>query len=95
MEATESLIYPYLTTRVTSPSRVVLEVFKFSPSDGALIPLEGPIRRTGEGGSEWEPIKILLEGDRDPTRRTQLPTHVSDPLPKLAKSTQPLKCYWT
>jgi hypothetical protein len=26
---------------------------------------EGPIRRTGEGGSEWEPIKILLEGDED------------------------------
>jgi hypothetical protein len=28
------------------------------PDDG-----EGPIRRTREGGSEWEPIKILLEGD--------------------------------
>jgi hypothetical protein len=26
---------------------------------------EGPIRRTREGGSEWEPIKILLEGDRN------------------------------
>jgi hypothetical protein len=26
---------------------------------------EGPIRRTREGGSEWEPIKILLEGDGD------------------------------
>jgi hypothetical protein len=26
---------------------------------------EGPIRRTREGGSEWEPIKILLEGDED------------------------------
>jgi hypothetical protein len=24
---------------------------------------EGPIRRTREGGSEWKPIKILLEGD--------------------------------
>jgi hypothetical protein len=24
---------------------------------------EGPIRRTRGGGSEWEPIKILLEGD--------------------------------
>jgi hypothetical protein len=24
---------------------------------------EGLIRRTREGGSEWEPIKILLEGD--------------------------------
>jgi hypothetical protein len=26
---------------------------------------EGPIRRTREGGSEWEPIKILLDGDGD------------------------------
>jgi hypothetical protein len=26
---------------------------------------EEPIRRTRKGGSEWEPIKILLEGDRD------------------------------
>jgi hypothetical protein len=26
---------------------------------------EGPIRRIREGGSEWEPIKILLEGDGD------------------------------
>jgi hypothetical protein len=26
---------------------------------------EGPIRRTREGGSEWEPIKILLGGDGD------------------------------
>jgi hypothetical protein len=34
MEATESSKYPYLTTRDTSPSRAVLEVFKFSPSDG-------------------------------------------------------------
>jgi hypothetical protein len=25
--------------------------------------IEGPIRRTRQGGSEWEPIKILLEGD--------------------------------
>jgi hypothetical protein len=24
-----------------------------------------PIRRTREGGSEWEPIEIILEGDRD------------------------------
>jgi hypothetical protein len=34
MEATESLKFPYLTNRDTSPSRAVLEVFKFSPSDG-------------------------------------------------------------
>jgi hypothetical protein len=26
---------------------------------------EGPIRQTREGGNEWEPIKILLEGDRN------------------------------
>jgi hypothetical protein len=40
---------------------------------GLVLPLwggapqlrEGPIRRTREGGSEWEPIKILLEGDGD------------------------------
>jgi hypothetical protein len=30
-----------------------------------LIPLEGPKRRTSEGGSEWELIKILLKGDGD------------------------------
>jgi hypothetical protein len=36
MEATESLKHPYLITRDTSPSRAVLEVFKFSPSDGCL-----------------------------------------------------------
>jgi hypothetical protein len=26
-------------------------------------PYEGPIRRPERGGGEWEPIKILLEGD--------------------------------
>jgi hypothetical protein len=26
---------------------------------------EGPMRRTIEGGSEWEPIKIILERDED------------------------------
>jgi hypothetical protein len=30
---------------------------------GPTLLCEGPIRRTREGGSEWEPIKILLEGD--------------------------------
>jgi hypothetical protein len=34
MEATESLKCPYLTPKDTSPSRAVLEVFRFSPSDG-------------------------------------------------------------
>jgi hypothetical protein len=31
----------------------------------AAFVTEGPIWRTREGGSEWEPIKILLEGDRN------------------------------
>jgi hypothetical protein len=30
----------------------------------AFIQLEGPKQRTREGGSDWELIKILLEGDR-------------------------------
>jgi hypothetical protein len=47
----------------------------------------------GEG--EWEPIKFFSKEMETPTRRTRLPTHVFDSLPKLAKSTQPLKCYWT
>jgi hypothetical protein len=34
MEATESLKFPFLITRDTSPSRAVLEVFKLSPSNG-------------------------------------------------------------
>jgi hypothetical protein len=40
-----------------------------------------------EGGSEWEPIKILLEGYGNSNKMKQLPTHVSDLLPKLAKPT--------
>jgi hypothetical protein len=34
MQATESLKYPFLTTRDTSPSRAVSEDLKLSPSDG-------------------------------------------------------------
>jgi hypothetical protein len=34
MEAPKILNYPYLITRDTSPSRVNLEVFRFSSSDG-------------------------------------------------------------
>jgi hypothetical protein len=33
-------------------------------SGWTLCDLEGPKWRTKEEGSEWEPIKILLEGDR-------------------------------
>jgi hypothetical protein len=48
---------------------------------------EGPIRRTREGGSEWEPIKFFSKEMKTPTRRTRLPTHVSDSLPRLVKPT--------
>jgi hypothetical protein len=39
------------------------------------------------GGSEWEPIKNLLEGDGNSNKMNTAPTHVSDSLPKLAKPT--------
>jgi hypothetical protein len=54
---------------------------------------EGPIRRTREGGSEWEPIKILLEGDENSNKmntasntRLRLTTQIGEP-------TQPLECH--
>jgi hypothetical protein len=37
--------------------------WRFSSHEVQSFMLEGPIRRTREGGSEWEPIKILLERD--------------------------------
>jgi hypothetical protein len=43
---------PEVPVKLTQPAR--------SPAD---LQVEGPIRRTREGGSEWEPIKILLEVD--------------------------------
>jgi hypothetical protein len=52
-----------------------------------LFMIEGPIRRTREGGSEWEPIKFFSKEMKTPKRWTRLPTHVSDSLPKLAKLT--------
>jgi hypothetical protein len=52
---------------------------------------EGPIRRTREGGGcEWEPIKILFKNSAYEPDFTRAPPQAS-----LAKSTQPLKCYWT
>jgi hypothetical protein len=63
---------------------------------------EGPIRRTREGGSEWEPIKILLEGDENSNKtnaasntRLRLTTkvgqaHVATGVPlDLGTNTQP------
>jgi hypothetical protein len=41
-------------------SKLEIDSLKASP-----VVFEGPIRRTREGGSEWEPIKIFLEGDRN------------------------------
>jgi hypothetical protein len=51
---------------------------------------EGPIRRTREGGSEWEPIKILFKNPAYEPNFTRVPLQAS-----LAKSTQPLECNWT
>jgi hypothetical protein len=34
--------------------------------------VEGPIRRPERGGSEWEPIKILLEGDWNSNKMNSL-----------------------
>jgi hypothetical protein len=63
---------------------------------------EGPIRRAREGGSEWEPIKILLEGDENSNKtntasntRLRLTTkvgqaHVATGVPlDLGTNTQP------
>jgi hypothetical protein len=43
-----------------------------------------------EGGSEWEPIKILFKNSAYEPNFTHAPPQAS-----LAKSTQPLECYWT
>jgi hypothetical protein len=42
------------------PMDELMTVNKALPGD--IQDFEGPIRRL-EGGSEWEPIKILLDGD--------------------------------
>jgi hypothetical protein len=54
-----------------------------------LCHIEGPIWRTREGGSEWEPIKILLEGDGGSNKmNTASNTH-------LWLTTQLGQAYWT
>jgi hypothetical protein len=42
------------------------------------------------GGSEWDPIKILFKNSTYEPDFTRTPPQAS-----LAKSTQPLECYWT
>jgi hypothetical protein len=69
---------------------------------GRAVQCEGPIRRTREGGREWEPVKILLEGDENSNKtnaasntRLRLTTkvgqaHVTTGVPlDLGTSTQP------
>jgi hypothetical protein len=47
------------------------------PGRSTLRGVEGPIRRTIEVGSEWEPIKILLEGDENCNKmNTASNTHI-------------------
>jgi hypothetical protein len=61
-----------------------------APSDDPMIfivDIEGPIRRTREGGVNGSRQKLFSKEMKTPTRRIRLPTHVSDSLPKLAKST--------
>jgi hypothetical protein len=42
-----------------------MKYLPYAPYDWESHQREGPIRRTREGGgSEWEPIKILIEGDK-------------------------------
>jgi hypothetical protein len=50
-----------------------------------IVRTEGPIRRTREGGSEWEPIKILLEGDRNSNKMNKASNTCLRLLPKLSK----------
>jgi hypothetical protein len=67
-DTTSFLLGPSTTHDTTACLRVVPAQVRPSRYD-YLRPYKnttfgGPIRRTREGGSEWEPIKILLEGDR-------------------------------
>jgi hypothetical protein len=56
-----------LSSREADDLKEVLELVKDLKNQGVIggSVAEGPIRRTREEGSEWELIKILLEGDGD------------------------------
>jgi hypothetical protein len=76
MEATESLKYPSLTTRDTSPSRAVLEDLKLSPSDGCprdrnLLSLDAcpPLRRFWTASSRTGQTGAPHRSDRSPPVR--------------------------
>jgi hypothetical protein len=81
MEATESLKYPFLTTRDTSPSRVVLEVFKFSigrmPNDHNLLSLDASLailtrvlRFEDSGLRRRTPVRLVLLTGQTGTHRS-------------------------
>jgi hypothetical protein len=57
------------------------------PGETAVVGSEGPIQRTRERGVNGSRKKFFSKEMKAPTRRTRLPTHVSDSLLKLAKST--------
>jgi hypothetical protein len=61
MEATESLKYPYLITRDTSPSRAVLEVLRFSPSDRR--PATAPCLASTQATRSWRVSSASKFGD--------------------------------
>jgi hypothetical protein len=63
---------------------------RYPPSTKPPLKGERPKRRTREGGSEWELIKILFKNSAYEPDFTRAPPQAS-----LAKSTQPLECYWT
>jgi hypothetical protein len=53
--------------------------------------VEGPIRRTREGGSEWEPIKILLEGDENSNKTNT----ASNTRLRLTTQVGPARRHWS
>jgi hypothetical protein len=76
---------PTLSLRCSVLEKLVLGSFT-----RYVVAFEGPKRRTREGRSEWEPIKILFKNSAYEPDFTR-----ASPQASLAKSTQPLKCYWT
>jgi hypothetical protein len=75
MGATKSLKYPYLITRDTSPLRAVLEVFRFSPSDGC--PATAPyLASTPCDPNVCPPLRRFWT---PPSHTGQTGTHRSDP----------------
>jgi hypothetical protein len=59
----------------------------FLADDLLTCALEGPIWRTREGGSEWEPINILLEEDGNSNKMNTASNTRLCSLPKLVKPT--------